>query len=86
MRSLPAKPSIRDTPAGDVGEAHGAADCGDLAGGRAARIGCRDDRAGADSGDAVDRDVLPLQHAKDADVRDAVRESAAQREADARGR
>ena len=49
-------------------------------GGGAAGVGCRDDGAGAHSGNAMDRNLVLLEDAERADVRHAARESATQRE------
>ena len=57
-----------------------------LAGDAARGEGAADDRAHAGAGDAVHRHAQLLQHLEHADVRDAARAAARQREADARGR
>ena len=51
---------------------------------RAAGVGGGDQRADAGPGDEINRNFVFFQHAQDADVRNAARESAAERQSDLR--
>src|SRR5260370_11171334 len=75
-----------DSPGGDVGEAHCRTDFADLLRGGAGRVGGRDNGAGADSADVMNRNVILLENAQHADVSDSTGKAAAQRQSDGTGR
>src|SRR5258708_6219335 len=72
-------------PAGDVGESHAGADSANLLRRRARRIGGGHDGAGAHARDALNRNLVLLEHAEDADVRQTAREAASQGQTDRMG-
>ncbi len=73
-----------EPPACHVSKSHGTADAGDFLRAGAAGIRSRHDRAGADTGDAVQLDAVAFEDFQDAGVGDATGEPAAKREPDTR--